>query len=274
MSKFEITPQEKKLTRQLFYRSFALECSFNFEKMQALGFAWAMFPAIHEFCGTQEEQVEALKRHTAFFNVTPHISTFLLGMAASMEKEAAEKKAMDPAAINAIKVSLMGPLSGIGDSFFWGTFRVIAAGVGISLAQQGNVLGPILFLILFNVPHLVLRYYCTVWGYVLGSKFIQTSYENGLIHHMTKLATVIGLTTVGAMIATMVSFNIGLTVQIGEMELVVQEIFDQIMPNLLPLVLSVVVYHYIQKGVSVNKLLFLLLGLGILLTAVGFFPMG
>ena len=76
MSKFEITPQEKKLTRQLFYRSFALECSFNFEKMQALGFAWAMFPAIHEFCGTQEEQVEALKRHTAFFNVTPHISTF------------------------------------------------------------------------------------------------------------------------------------------------------------------------------------------------------
>ncbi len=92
MSKFEITPQEKKLTRQLFYRSFALECSFNFEKMQALGFAWAMFPAIHEFCGTQEEQVEALKRHTAFFNVTPHISTFLLGMAASMEKEAAEKK--------------------------------------------------------------------------------------------------------------------------------------------------------------------------------------
>ena len=64
---------------------------------------------------------------------------------------------------------------------------------------------------MFNVPHLVLRYYCTIWGYVLGSKFIQTSYENGLIHHMTKLATVIGLTTVGAMIATLVSLNVGLT---------------------------------------------------------------
>ena len=269
MSKFEITPQEKKLTRQLFYRSFALECSFNFEKMQALGFAWAMFPAIHEFCGTQEEQVEALKRHTAFFNVTPHISTFLLGMAASMEKEAAEKKAMDPAAINAIKVSLMGPLSGIGDSFFWGTFRVIAAGVGISLAQQGNVLGPILFLILFNVPHLVLRYYCTVWGYVLGSKFIQTSYENGLIHHMTKLATVIGLTTVGAMIATMVSFNIGLTVQIGEMELVVQEIFDQIMPNLLPLSLTMAVFYEIRKGIKVNTIIIAIFVIGLLGTFIG-----
>lgn len=269
MSKFEITPQEKKLTRQLFYRSFALECSFNFEKMQALGFAWAMFPAIHEFCGTQEEQVEALKRHTAFFNITPHISTFLLGMAASMEKEAAEKKTMDPAAINAIKVSLMGPLSGIGDSFFWGTFRVIAAGVGISLAQQGNVLGPILFLILFNVPHLVLRYYCMIWGYVLGSKFIQTSYENGLIHHMTKLATVIGLTTVGAMIATMVSLNVGLTVQIGEMELVVQEIFDQIMPNLLPLSLTMAVFYAIRKGIKVNTLIIAIFVIGLLGTFVG-----
>lgn len=76
---------------------------------------------------------------------------------------------MDPATINAVKVSLMGPLSGIGDSFFWGTFRVIAAGVGISLAQQGSILGPILFLLLFNVPHLIIRYYCTVWGYQLGA---------------------------------------------------------------------------------------------------------
>ena len=142
MSKFEITPQEKKLTRQLFYRSFALECSFNFEKMQALGFAWAMFPAIHEFCGTQEEQVEALKRHTAFFNITPHISTFLLGMAASMEKEAAEKKTMDPAAINAIKVSLMGPLSGIGNSFFWGTFPRHRGGRGHLAGSAGQCLGP------------------------------------------------------------------------------------------------------------------------------------
>ena len=186
-----------------------------------------------------------------------------------MEKEAAEKKTMDHAAINAIKVSLMGPLSGIGDSFFWGTFRVIAAGVGISLAQQGNVLGPILFLILFNVPHLVLRYYCTIWGYVLGSKFIQTSYENGLIHHMTKLATVIGLTTVGAMIATMVSLNVGLTVQIGEMELVVQEIFDQIMPNLLPLSLTMAVFYAIRKGIKVNTLIIAIFVIGLLGTFIG-----
>ena len=107
----EMKHEEKKLIHQLFWRSFALEGSFNYEKMQALGFAWAMFPAIKLYCKTPQEQVEALKRHTAFFNITPNICTFSLGMAASMEKEYAQKKDMDPATINAVKVSLMGPLS-------------------------------------------------------------------------------------------------------------------------------------------------------------------
>ena len=44
----------------------------------------------------------------------------------------------------------MGPLSGIGDSFFWGILRVIA-GIGISLASTGSPLGAIVFLLLYNV---------------------------------------------------------------------------------------------------------------------------
>ena len=244
---------EKKLINQLFWRSFALEGSFNYEKMQALGFAWAMFPAIKLYCKTPQEQVEALKRHTAFFNITPNICTFSLGMAASMEKEYAEKKDMDPSTINAVKVSLMGPLSGI----------------GISLAQQGSILGPILFLLLFNVPHLIIRYYCTIWGYQLGSKFIQTSYENGLIQHMTKLATVIGLTTVGAMIATMVTFNVGFTAQIGETTLVLQEVFDQIVPKILPLLLTLGAFGAIRKGVKVNTVILAIFAFGLIGTLIG-----
>lgn len=269
MSKQMINAEDKKLTRQLFWRSFALEGSFNFEKMQALGFAWAMFPVIKKFHKTKEEQVEALKRHTAFFNITPYIVTFLLGLAASMEKEYAENKDMDPSLINAIKVSLMGPLSGIGDSFFWGTFRVIASGVGISLAQQGNVLGPILFLLIFNIPHFLVRYLCASWGYSLGSKFIQTSYENGLINHMTKIATVVGLTTVGAMIATMVSFSVGFKTKIGEMDFILQDIFDQIMPNILPLALTLIIFWLIKKGVKPNYVIIGVFAFGLIGTFIG-----
>lgn len=269
MNKTNLSKSERKLINSLFWRSFALEGSFNFEKMQALGFAWAMFPVIKDVCKTPEEEVEALKRHTAFFNITPHICTFSLGLAASMEKEYATNKEIDPSTINAIKVSLMGPLSGIGDSFFWGTFRVIAAGVGISLAQQGNILGPILFLLLFNVPHLIIRYMGTVWGYVLGSKFLQTSYENGMVKHMTKIATVIGLTTVGAMISTMVTLNMSYTAQIGEMEFILQDVFDQIMPNILPLLLTLGTFYFVKKGVKINYLIVGIFAIGLVGTLVG-----
>ena len=142
----------------------------------------------------------------------------------------------------------MGPLSGIGDSFFWGTFRVIAAGAGFRWRSRAAFLGPILFLLLFNVPHLIIRYYCTIWGYQLARSLFRLRMKNGLIQHMTKLATVIGLTTVGAMIATMVTFNVGFIAQIGETTLVLQEVFDQIMPKILPLLLTLGAFGAIRKG--------------------------
>ncbi|MGC3443915.1 PTS system mannose/fructose/sorbose family transporter subunit IID, partial [Enterococcus faecalis] len=77
---------------------------------------------------------------------------FIMGLVASMEKHNSEDENFDASSITAVKASLMGPLSGIGDSFFWGILRVIAAGIGISLASTGSPLGAS-FLILFkNVP--------------------------------------------------------------------------------------------------------------------------
>ncbi|MCI2046657.1 MAG: PTS system mannose/fructose/sorbose family transporter subunit IID [Faecalibacterium sp.] len=271
-TKQTMTAEDKSLVRKLFWRSFPLEGSFNFEKMQALGFAFAMFPAIKRFCKTKEEQAAALKRHTQIFNTTPHISTFLIGLAASMEKKYAENPdKMDPSTINAVKVSLMGPLAGIGDSFFWGTFRVIATGVGISLAQQGSILGPIIFLLMFNIPHLIIRYLCTVWGYTLGDKFLQSTYESGLIGNLSKIATVIGLTTVGAMISSMVSMQVSFTTTIGQMDFVLQDILDQVMPGLLPLTLTLVVFALIRKGVKINYIILGVFALGLIGTLVGIF---
>ena len=80
-------------------------------------------------------------RHTTWFNATMHINNFIMGLVASMEKQNSEDENFDASSITAVKASLMGPLSGIGDSFFWGILRVIAAGIGISLASTGSPLG-------------------------------------------------------------------------------------------------------------------------------------
>ena len=74
------------------------------------------------------------------FNTTPHLSTFIFGLSIAMEEENQRNPEFNEESINAIKTSLMGPLAGIGDSIFWGSLKVIAAGMGIYFAQQGSLL--------------------------------------------------------------------------------------------------------------------------------------
>ena len=95
-----------------------------------------------------------------FFNTTPYISTAVFGISTAMEESNARNEDFDTSSINNVKVALMGPLAGIGDSMFWGTLRVIATGIGTSLAMQGSILGPLLFWLIFNVPAFAVRYIC------------------------------------------------------------------------------------------------------------------
>lgn len=153
----------KLLTRKdlmkTFWRSFTMEWAWNYERQSNLGYMYAMVPALNKlYKGQKEKLKQAYKRHLEFFNITPWLSTFPLGISIAMEEQNALNEEFDDESINNIKIALMGPLSGIGDSFFWGTLRVIATGIGTSLAVQGNILGPILFLLIFNVPAIIARY--------------------------------------------------------------------------------------------------------------------
>lgn len=162
-----------KIIRKVFFRSLAMEANFNFETWQNTGFAFSIIPVLKKLYTTRDAMVKALKRHLQFFNTTAHGSTLILGITAAMEEQNSQKDDFDEESINAVKLGLMGPLAGVFDSFFWGTLKVIAAGVGISLAMNGNILGPFLFVLIFNIPHLVLRYNLTFIGYTAGNKFLQ-----------------------------------------------------------------------------------------------------
>ena len=121
MNKVLINSEDKKLVNELFWNSFLLEASYNYERQQALGFCVGMWPAIKRFYKTKDEQGKALVRHMAIYNTTPHVSSAIAGVAAAMEREASLNQDFDTNTINSVKVGLMGPLAGIGDSFFWGT---------------------------------------------------------------------------------------------------------------------------------------------------------
>ncbi|MFA1563061.1 PTS system mannose/fructose/sorbose family transporter subunit IID [Aliivibrio fischeri] len=247
---------DKRILRDIFLRSNTLELSFNYEKMQALGFCYSITPALKEYHGSSNSDLsDSLVRNMALFNISPAMGPFVLGVTASLEKEVSQNPEMKPTMINNIKSSLMAPLSGIGDSFFWGTFRIIAAGIGISMAQQGSIMGMVMFLLLFNIPNFATRWFGLNLGFKLGTKLIDQMASGNIIERINKVFGIIGLMCVGGMTATMVQLKLAPELDMSGVVVNFQDILDQILPNILPLGVTLLCYKLIQKGYSVNKIL-------------------
>lgn len=265
---------DKKTFRKIFWRSFLLQGSWNYINGAGVGALYMILPFIRKLYPNPEdknERISALKRGLAYFNITPAIAPFPMGIAASMEEQNKEISDFDPSSINAVKASLMGPLSGIGDSLFWGTIRVIAAGIGISLAKAGNILGPILFLVIYNVPNLLARYYGLKYGYELGGEFIQKAYANGLMKIITKAAGILGMIMVGAMTFSTVTLKTILKFKMGSMTFNLQQILDQIMLGIIPLTVTLGTFWLIRKKVRANKIILLMVILSFALSALKIF---
>lgn len=262
------TADERKLTKKdltrVAIRSLGMEWDWNYERQMNMAFCYSMLPVIKKLYPTKEEQTEAMQRHLEFFNTTPHLSTLILGITAAMEEQNANDPEFETESINNVKVSLMGPLAGIGDSFIWGTLRIIATGVGVSLAAQGNILGPLLFLLLFNIPAQGLRFYLMHAGYKLGSGFLAKVQESGLMEILTYGASVLGLMVIGGMTAENVTITVPLVIGSGETATTLGDICNTIMPGLLPLAFTLLMYWLVsKKNVKTTTLLVALVVVGL-----------
>lgn len=239
----------KKLTagdiRGVFLRSNLFQGSWNFERMQALGFCFSMIPVIRRlYPENSEERKQAIKRHLEFFNTHPYVAAPVLGVTIAMEEQRANGADIDDGAINGIKVGLMGPIAGVGDPIFWGTVRPVFAALGAGIAMSGSLLGPLLFFILFNLVRLLTRYYGVTYGYKKGLDIVHDM-GGGFLQKMTEGASILGLFVMGALVNKWTNVNIPLVVSeiknpnTGEVTITtVQTILNQLMPGLVPLLLT------------------------------------
>ncbi|EHK90657.1 PTS mannose transporter subunit IID [Aggregatibacter actinomycetemcomitans] len=244
-----MTAEIRKVTKSdlnaVVMRSNLFQGSWNFERMQALGFAYSMVPVIKRLYPVQDsqERKDAIKRHLEFFNTQPFVGAPVLGVAIAMEEQRANGKPVEDAAINGIKVGLMGPLAGVGDPIYWGTARPVFAALGAGLALNGSILGPILFFVLFNLVRLATRYYGVIYGYRKGLDVV-SDMSGGLLQKLTEGASILGLFIMGALVQKWTSINVPLVVstitkQNGTVEVTtVQSILDSLMPGLLALLLT------------------------------------
>ena len=187
-------------------RSTFLQGSWNYERMQNGGWAFAMIPAIKKLYTTKEEQIEALKRHLEFFNTHPYVASPVLGVTLALEEERANGAPVDDAAIQGVKIGMMGPLAGVGDPVFWFTARPILGALGASLAMAGNILGPILFFVLWNVIRWAFMWYTQEFGYNVGTK-ITEDLSGGLLQKITKGASILGMFVLGSLVQRWVNIS-------------------------------------------------------------------
>lgn len=256
--------------RQFFWRSWAIQASWNYERQMNMGFMYGIAPildAIYKNPEDEQRKKEAYERHMMYYNCTPQTSAFVLGLASSMEEQYHEDPvSFNPESISAVKTSLMGPLSGVGDSFFQGTIRVLAFGLGINLAQQGSILGPILAMIVSFLPSFFVTYYGGKIGYTMGNKYLAKLYQEGLMDKVMYICSIVGLMVIGSMIASM----IGITTPIQMSEaFVLQDVLDNVMPQILPLGITFLMYWLLQKKVKTGWMLAICLIGGIVMSLLG-----
>ncbi|MFF5588086.1 PTS system mannose/fructose/sorbose family transporter subunit IID [Streptomyces hygroscopicus] len=260
----------KKEFRSIFWRSFSLLGSFNFERMEGLGFLYAMLPSLKRIYRDDEAGLKnAMSRHLETFNMTVAPSPLVMGTAVAMEEKAKADPTFDTTAISAVKVSLMGPLSGIGDTFFWGIFRILAVSLAIGFAQQGSVLGPIVLLVVFNIPNFLTRWYSLKFGYSQGQEIMRSMGSANTMQLFTYCAGIVGAMAMGSMTAFWVPITSPLKFTISKNHIVIQDYLDQIFPALLPIAFTLGVLWLLKKRLPVMGVIGIVIAGGFLLGALG-----
>ena len=150
---------------------------FSQEHMQTFGYLAAMLPVVDELYDTEAEKVTALSTYRTFFNTEPQIGTMVVGLTVGLEEARANGEPLDDDTINGIRAGLMGPLAGLGDSIIVGTFIPILLGIALGLSNGGSVLGPLFYIIAWNLAMYFGMKFAFDQGYELGGSAVEALVE-------------------------------------------------------------------------------------------------
>lgn len=275
MSENAVMTSEKKLTKQDLVRTFILwetmtECCLSYERLMSLGFCHSMVPVINRLYGDdKEKRIEALRRHMLFFNTENNWGAFIPGLVCSMEEDLANGGNVDEDMIKTVKVGLMGPLAGIGDTITQGLVKTVSLAIAVDMTLKGSPLGPIVFILLYGAYLLAMGIFTFKQGYKVGRSVLSKITDKKIMAKITDLLSIVGLTIAGAMIANNVSITTPLQFTVSGSEVVIQELLDAILPCMLPAVAVLTVFNQLQKGVTVFKIMIAMFIIAIVCSLVG-----
>lgn len=285
----------KKSLNSSFWRWFYgnLTC-FSHEHMQTFGYMWSMLPIIQELHETKDEQAEKLQTYYPFFNTEPQIGSIVVGITAGLEEARANgAEEIDDEMINGIRAGLMGPLAGIGDSLIVGTYIPVLLGIALGLAEGGSIIGPLFYIVVWNVTSIFFQKWIYNKGYELGGSAVEVIVGEQATA-LRESVIVMGQVIVGAMAGTWVSIttSVQLTTSIQnktemviegskviekvtgtqEVPVLLQEKLDGAFPGVLTLLFVLGCWWLMaKKAISPIKIMLLMVVVAIVGVLVGFF---
>ena len=259
----DLTPApqlDKKTLNKMVWLSCFLQASFYYERMQACGWLWGMLPGLQKIHTNKEDLKASMAHNLDFLNTHPFLVTFVMGIVLSLEQNKA-----DTATIRSVRISAAGPLGGIGDALFWLTLVPITAGLTANMAMEGQIIGAVLFLIIFNAVQFAVRFGLMYWSYGLGTKAVTLLTSSA--KEFTRAASILGIFVVGGLIANYGGTS--LRIVVGDPAINIQGLLDGVLPKLIPLLITLGIYVLIKKGWTPVKCIILILVVGILGCAFG-----
>ncbi|MHA1505634.1 MAG: PTS system mannose/fructose/sorbose family transporter subunit IID [Candidatus Asgardarchaeia archaeon] len=245
--------------RKIFIRYWTtFEASWNFERMQGLGFLYSILPALTKIYSSEEDLKRAMRRHIEFFNTNPILGSLVLGTTIALEEKVGN---VDEDYIRSFKTSMMGVIAGVGDSliyFFVGGLLILICS---QLAIEGSILGPILFIVVFNVISMGIRYYGLSISYKRGLKFIYELSSGGGFSRYKEIAKTLATMVIGGLIPTVIKVNVQV--------IALETLYSTILSSFLALIMTYGLYRLVKRGVSYSLVFILQLLMGLFLGSVG-----
>ncbi|AKP34646.1 PTS system mannose/fructose/sorbose family transporter subunit IID [Yersinia aleksiciae] len=246
--------------------------SMSFERLASFGFCLGMMPAIKKLYSDPKQRAEAMRRHASFYNTEPQIGAIVNGMAVGLEEKKANGEPVDGEAINTLKVGLMGPIAGIGDSMIPGMLIPILLSIGMALAAGGSIIGPLFYIISFNAIMISGSYWLFMKGYRMGSGSVEML-VNSKSAKLREALSLLGVFVMGGVAASYVKLETKLEfITKDGVNIHVQQMLDGIFPQLMPLLVVAGVWYFMAKrGLSPVKAMISMLILAALGVAFGVF---
>ncbi|MEY8651107.1 PTS system mannose/fructose/sorbose family transporter subunit IID [[Clostridium] innocuum] len=256
----------KEVNRAWLLWLFNNQACYNYERMMGIGFLHAMTPAFRKlYKDNKDLRIEAMQRHTSFFNCEPCLGSSIVGLIMAMEEQKALGAELDNDAITSIKTGLMGPLSGIGDTLIQGVILPLLIAFAVDFAKGGNWVIPLVFSLVMAIIVFGISRFGFLLGYRKGSDAILSMLENGVIKRLISAASIMGCMVLGALVVNFVTMKCGISIPQAEGSFSMQEqLFDAILPSMLPLLLTLGCYKLLKAGKSSVLVMLVIIAIGVI----------